>query len=60
MLQILIGFLLILSINSKNLKVGPVILSTEGKYTLSNILDAATRVKIIFWKKKKFPTLPVS
>jgi hypothetical protein len=57
MLQILIGFLLFLSINSKNLKVGPVILSTEGKYTLSNILDATTRVKNYILEKKEIPNL---
>ena len=44
--QLIFGILLFLTINS-----------TEGKYTLSNILDASTRVKNYVLKYKDLPKI---
>ena len=52
---ILIGIILFLSIKSNNLEIEPILLSTNGKYSLDAILDAATRVKNYVLKNKDIP-----
>ena len=52
---ILIGIILFLSIKSNNLEIEPILLATNGKYSLDAILDAATRVKNYVLKIKDIP-----
>ena len=52
---IVIGMILLLSIKSDDLEIEPILKATSGKYTLNDILDAATRVKNYVLKNKKLP-----
>ena len=42
---LIIGLILLLSTKSNDLEIEPNLQSSDGKYTLDDILDAATRVK---------------
>lgn len=54
---IVVGIILFLSIKSNNLEIEPILKATSGKYSLSDILDAATRVKNYVLKYKDIPKL---
>ena len=55
--NIIVGIILFLTIKSNNLEIEPILKSTNGKYSLDDILDAATRVKNFVLNKKDIPKL---
>ena len=54
---IVIGMILLLSIKSNDIEIEPILKATNGKYSLNDILLAATRVKNYVLKNKKLPKL---
>ena len=56
-LTIVVGIILFISIKSNNLEIEQILKATSGKYTLNDILDAATRVKNYVLKYKDIPKL---
>ena len=52
---LIIGLILLLSIKSIDVEIEPILQGTDGKYTLDDIIDAATRVKQYVLKNKKIP-----
>ena len=58
---LIIGLILLLSIKSNDVEIEPILQGADGKYTLDDIFDAATRVKQYVLKNKKIPkTVKVS
>ena len=54
---LIIGLILLLSIKSIDVEIEPILQGTDGKYTLDDIIDAATRVKQYVLKNKKIPKI---